>query len=76
MEAVREALTLSGDPSSVAIREGTDHCSACSDNLAQLLCSCTHFSAQGGEEQRVAAPVNYLSRRDHIFKDSKEATQS
>lgn len=35
--AVREALPLPGDPSCVAIREGADHCSACRDNLAQLL---------------------------------------
>lgn len=37
LEAVREALPLSGDPSCAAIREGADHCSASRDNLAQLL---------------------------------------
>lgn len=37
LEAVREALPLSGDSSCVPMREGTEHCSACGDKLPQLL---------------------------------------
>lgn len=47
LEAGREALPLSEDPSCVAIREGADHYSACKDNLAQMLsCQQSTFTPQ------------------------------
>lgn len=59
LEAVREALLLSGDSSCVAVGEGAHYCSAYRGNLAQLLsCQQSTFHCTGSRGDRVAAPLN------------------
>lgn len=68
LEAGKEALLLSEDLSCVAIREGADHYSAHSDNLAQLLsCQQSPFTQQAAGVTEGTSPSQLTQQERPYF---------